>query len=1036
MAQVLAQRTPEELGNPEYNYFIAFKIDPKETDKSKIETRIKTALSSTSGTIVGRRLNELRNDVLEVMCNDSVFNSTSGTYAAGKGGRAKEAAAAKTFKLKEAIDIVEILCQTRKMLLKSELIDILNVANKPVTYITESEFFGALSYLEKMGVKIIDNTDVSIPFSEYKKAENLLNTPNKKDLYDFLGLPPSASAAEIQKAMMEQSHKANMVRISDKSTAQSIDNLCPIVKKLLLSGQAARDSYDRYLILRDEVWADFEKRKSFSIKEMSMEEYADYTQKVIELLKVSVAEAEKILAVGFKFFQFNIVGKSDGSNFEVCPYPDCGKLYVKGAKSCPHCGKPLEIFCWNCRQTMRFTKDDKGCSACGATVHAHELFRQKCSALDGLLAKPVTDIATLQTAFLAIKNVVPNFASCADSVVAKKVNEYEGVIAARIKREETTGAKYREEVVAINELVAQKRYQSALALARGLAVKYPGYDPENTRKLTDSYTAVMNSAQQQVELAKQYMAQRNEGMAVAAAVKAIKLCDDHTEARQILQKFPPKPVTGLRASLDGGKIRLEWGAVKQDYVTYTVIKKVGVAPTSAEDGALVEDGLSICFYEDLNIVSATPYFYAVYAERYGVRSSITATQTVVMGYADVANVRQEVVAGGVKVTWDTPQNVKSVEVWKNSGAVAPMNPGEGKRVPVSENGFTDAGCDSESAYLIVCNYDVKGKIVYSHGVRAVFKPFEKTEPLRGVRIEPLGGGRYIFSCDAGYTGKVRLYTAATKLSIPTDTTLRYLDFNSICKGLTSVAAVPNSEGRLVFSLPVGKIYQVYAIVSTEQLFIVSPPVLINMIEGIVRCTHTFADGIVTVMGQLHPKASAVIIRIGQKDYIDTPETGGEKFTFRTEEFSRKGKLELKLKTDTVNYITVFVEFREDGVTSYAQPVRLTPPIDYRETIPVLYSMEYVPNPSKPFKVMLSFEADKEVFLPNMVLMQGGPRPLNKNAGGLCERVDDVVLKKGLFSKKYTAKRVIMAKPVPANVKFALFLDEDVSFIQLKEVRKL
>ena len=1034
MAQVQTQRTPEELGNPEYNYFIAFKIEPKETDKGKIETRIKTALSSTSGTIVGRRLNELKNDVLEVMCNDAVFNPASGTYAAGQGGRAKEAAAAKAFKLKEAVGIVEILCQTRKTLLKSELIDILNVANKPVTYFTEDEFFGALSYLEKMGVKIIDNTDVSIPFSEYQQAEKRLEPLNKKDLYDFLGLPPNASSAEIQKASDEQYRESN--KSSDLKKKQSVSNLCSTVKKLLLSGQAARDSYDKYLVLRDKVWADFEKRKSFSIKEMSMEEYADYTQKVIDLLKISAAEAEKMLAVGCKFFQFNIVGKSDGSNFEVCPYPDCGKLYIKGAKSCPHCGKPLEILCWNCRQVMRFTKEDKGCPACGATVHAHDLFRQKCSALDGLLAKPVTDIAALQTAFLDVKNVVPNYAARADSAVAKKVSEYEGVIAARIKREETTGAKYREEVVAINELVAQKRYQSALALARGLAVKYPGYDPENTRKLTDGCTAVMNSAQQQVELAKQYMAQRNEGMAVAAAVRAVKLCDDHTEARQILQKFPPKPVTGLRAGLDGGKIRLEWSDVKQDYVTYTVIKKVGVAPTSAEDGALVEDGLSIRFYEDLNIVSATPYFYAVYAERYGVRSAITATQTAVMGYADVANVRQEVVDGGVKVTWDTPQNVRSVEVWKNSGAVAPTSPGEGKRVSVSENGFTDAGCDGESAYLIVCNYDVKGKSVPSHGVRAVFKPFEKTEPLRGVRIEPLGGGRYAFSCDAGYAGKVRLYSAATKLSIPTDTTLRYLDFNSICKGLSPVAASPNSEGRLVFSLPAGRIYQVYAIVSTEQLFIVSPPVLINAMEGLARCAHTFADGTVTVTGQLHPKAAALIVRVGQKDYIDTPETGGEKFTFTAEEFSRKGKLELKLKTDTVNYITVFVEFREDGVTSYAQPVRLTPPIDYRETVPVLYAMEYAPTPSKPFKVTLSFESDKEVALPNMVLMQGRPRPLNKNAGELCERVEGVALKKGLFSKKYTARRVITAKPVAANTKFALFLDEEVVFIQLKEVRKL
>lgn len=76
MAAVDLQRTPDELKNPDFNYYIAFKIDLNETDKAKIEPIIKKALSNTGGSLTIRRLIELKNDIIQIMCNDAVFDGT------------------------------------------------------------------------------------------------------------------------------------------------------------------------------------------------------------------------------------------------------------------------------------------------------------------------------------------------------------------------------------------------------------------------------------------------------------------------------------------------------------------------------------------------------------------------------------------------------------------------------------------------------------------------------------------------------------------------------------------------------------------------------------------------------------------------------------------------------------------------------------------------------------------------------------------------------------------------------------------------
>lgn len=420
MAESIQRRSDAELKNPEYNYFVAFKVELNEKDKGKIEAKIKTVTGSPKGDILTRRLIELKTDAIEVMCNDAVFNDETGKYVPNSGGRAKEAARAKQYKLDEAVNLIGILCQNRKTLLKSDIIDICNTANKPITFFSEDELFKAISNLTGMGVKIVDNIDASIPFSDYQQTEKKLDSLGKKDLYDFLGVSNTASKSDIQAASDKIYGESN--KTNDLKRKQLISQLCATVKKLILDSEQSRQTYNQYLILKKDVWEKFALIKSYGIKEITTEEYEKYTQTAVNLLNVELAEAQKIIGVGCKYFQFNIVGESSSGALETCAF--CGALIPKGAKSCKHCGKQLETTCWNCKQSIRATPGDRPCPVCGATNYAKDLLNQRCKDIDRLLAEKHTKLPELEAALVDLKEVLPNYEKRVNSTVATKVKEY------------------------------------------------------------------------------------------------------------------------------------------------------------------------------------------------------------------------------------------------------------------------------------------------------------------------------------------------------------------------------------------------------------------------------------------------------------------------------------------------------------------------------------------------------------------------------------------------------------------------------------
>ena len=157
--------------------------------------------------------------------------------------------------------------------------------------------------------------------------------------------------------------------------------------------------------------------------------------------------------------------------------------------------------------------------------------------LDRLLGNPATEIPEMKSALLGLKNIVPGYEKIETSTLKKKVDEYEKEIAKREKLEGELGVKYKEEVAKIRELEAKKQYQTAYLQAKNLLTKYNTYQVEATKKLLQEMMTGFGVAQQHLNAAKQALAQRNERLVIAYTVKALELCTDYTEARQILQKI-------------------------------------------------------------------------------------------------------------------------------------------------------------------------------------------------------------------------------------------------------------------------------------------------------------------------------------------------------------------------------------------------------------------------------------------------------------------------------------------------------------------
>lgn len=1035
-------RTREELLLPDYNYYIFFKIEPNEKDVAKIEKSILLERNKwTQGQPIQRRYKELYPDVENVMIKDLGYDPKTNSYSVS-GARATELANAKKIKLGEAVRLITSMAGNKGRLYKSELIQI--VSSEKIQWFTIADLENEVKDLTKQGIRYIDDTQSVIDFRKYKEVEKYLITVKKVSLYEVIEGKPTDSVADLAKCI-----STVYANLKNKTTPEgtATDKLLGIAK-IIFKTEETKSKYNDYLAIKKDVWDELELRQSHGIKEITLDEFLGYAEKMKAALGMDIDQVELQLAAGLKEFKIIVVGTGDAKDengdvidLEICPYPECGKAYRvykdKSIKSCPHCGKALEILCWNCGGKMPYTTKNKTCAACAATFQSKTLFDTRLADIEKLVRLPSCGVIDLRSALTNLKNVVPNYQGNANSLAYKKIDEYEKVIAKRIKEEETTGVSYKKDVDNIQKQITLKNYQQALNLASNLRRTYATYNVNTTTNLINDITKVVNLAQAQVRQAKTYLAQKNEDQVIACAAKALELCEDYSEARQILP--PPEAPSNVKVNVKGGDtVRIEWTKNgNQNLTTYTILKKVGSKPTGITDGTVIESNLTINFYEDNNVVSATPYYYAVFAERCEKPSALTPSNGSVQVFLDVQNIRQEVVTDSISVKWDPPHNVKAIEVWKKDGPVAPSNAGDGVKVAVKAlDGFNDTSVNDESSYLILCQYEVGGAKTYSQGIQRVFKKYEHLQGLEKPNIVSQVTGDFLLKCEMPQSGKLSVVYSKERLSCRADTVLQMIDFNKLCKNAMIANITYDAEQNMVFTLPPNQVFWVYPMISNEQLFILAPPVLLNTINGIRNVSFTEVNGTVTITGIIDSCIKNVIVKVSTNKFPLNIEDEGEKLTIPKDRFiSEKGAI-VKLKADTLNYISIFAEIMQNGKTTYTRAVPISEEaIGTMRKKVVFYEVDGTVSPTKKFKVTFKFFADEAVEIPRLCILKGYPRPQDKASGELVDKIGPLKLKKGFFSKQYSAQKTVVVLPGSTKVRFAAFVDDDTQkHIQLKPTK--
>lgn len=1034
MAQNKKIRSQVEMNNPDLNYFIAFKINTKETDVTKIKDALtkKRNTFAAQQTVINSRLVELKEDIDQIMLNDATYDPNTDSYAPNTGGRALEAQNAINFNFKRAIEAVTGIC-ARGYIWDYEL---QQVADK--NEVNFDELYKKVEQFFKQGVTYKKTTGAKreVPFKKFEEIDNNLKTLNKKDIYDFLGVSMSINNADLE---TNRNTAYSTYQKQGKSANQTAAiNLCGLIKLVGKSDQSRRE-YNIYCLTKDVVWNRLKVFKESGIKEINEKVLTEVTQNMMQATGMKAEQTEQEIAAYLQNFGLVVSGSNSAVvDFEECPYENCGKLYINkpGLKFCPNCGQPLEVVCWNCGKTHPFTSKQKVCTNCGSNRVESTIFDNDVKAFNAKLNQASVTESELNIEYSKFENKYKQRAKTG-SLVAKQLEVIRNSINKKVQDLAKRKQVYDTYVKEINASMAQKAYMKANDILLKLKAADPTYDVKSIESIIK--TAV-DKARQFAENAKSFLARNDETNVIDSAGKALEACADYTIATQILKNFPPKDPTNVTATVTRQNVKIEWKIIgNTTAVTYDVIRKVGSVPANDEDGTIIGKDLTINFFEDSAVSPATTYYYAIYAKRGGVRSRLINAQNPVTLFLEVSNVHQELVANAIKVSWTLPENAKGIEVYRKVGTIPPQTPSEGEKIAIKDTkGFDDStSSENVNSYLIRCKYNINGKDYYSQGLKVTFKKIKMPEPITDAKLNAVSDTDFEVTFTDIETGSVKLYLSDKAYDYNFGTAEYRINFASRCKELKPIDFINVSMNKLRFTVPNNTIKWLYLVVTTDQLYLINKPLVVNTISGLSNINVINKGGNITIEGDLVGNVRNLIAKISTTGYVKNINEKAEQRTCSKDTFVKDKGFYIALPVG-IYYITVFAEFMEGGSIIYSRPTCLPEVIDNREKVQVNFAVEATPSTRTEYKVKVVFHSNQPISLPEIMIVRGFPKPLAKNNGTKVASIPPLDLKKKLLKSGYWAEAKFTVAPANGlKDKLSFFFDDDtVKYIQLKEVMTL
>ena len=427
-----------------------------------------------------------------------------------------------------------------------------------------------------------------------------LEVLNKKDLFDFLGLSPSAGAAQPLKVRVE--NDLAVLRKSRRVTTAEGE-----AEKALLEKAALRFKDDRgleqyknervYAILLADMGAKFNLFKPSG--KINPDQFDTLLVRGLEL------GAREELVV---FFIHNEAGllsppltvesrrKVKKETQVRCG--DCGRPNPPDSVGgCRHCGSPLVIACPKCKNAVRPGERD---FCCGVRLAGfYEALHLQKRAAESLAGK------RLQEAAQALAGLDDIWLDRLELAEAKNLR---AAVAAGLARAEKLVKDIEDDRRGLKLIAAGQK----LAELDRLSVDYRQWSlREKLAKEQEEVKSLLDQARRATDqLARE-----------KTIMQALKLCVDMDELNQSLP--PPMPPGAVRAATAGSRISLEWEPSPSiGGVTYVVVRKKGGLPTGPNDReAQIVADTAACRYDDDDVVVGQDYGYGLSARRGEARCS-------------------------------------------------------------------------------------------------------------------------------------------------------------------------------------------------------------------------------------------------------------------------------------------------------------------------------------------------------------------------------------------------------------------------------
>lgn len=432
-------------------------------------------------------------------------------------------------------------------------------------------------------------------------------------------------------------------------------------------------------------------------------------------------------------------------NSAVCPF--CHTPFERKEPiqtQCPSCLASLIVTCPKCKKNKNLVVDSE-CD--GIQLLQYPFLQKRLSEAEKFanslaFTRALSIMSEIESEWPGFPGLDKTKANC------EKIKKECGTDLAELQRKRSNG-----------------EYYAAKRICDKIDMSYPGFRKNNS----DVYTKVDFCEQQLSEFRKE----KDEDKKINILLGIVSDVADCSAAITELKKFPVNQPENIKVAADQPRevINLSWtSGNKPNSVDYVIIRQEGRPVSNYSDGVEVARTQSTSF-NDSKVDDGKEYYYAVYACRGPIQSSLCVSDKASVILKKLDSVSTAALSNGVDISWRNCPG--DISVFFDTKPLSRFR--EGNEVKnVTSSGFKLEGLTNGITYYFAAFHSLKigGSYYCSEGVFFEVTPVEKMESPVITKFIGKEDGEYIIShTNAGQGNAVELYYSAPPAQITSNSNL-------------------------------------------------------------------------------------------------------------------------------------------------------------------------------------------------------------------------------------------------------------------------